>query len=62
MDACAGSADTTFRSRCADIPMGARAQNVLSYTQDRLTPVVEQVKSFVLKKKDEAADEKAAAG
>ncbi|BGO96462.1 hypothetical protein RTBOTA2_002796 [Rhodotorula toruloides] len=39
-----------------DIPMGARAQNVLTYTQDRLTPVVEQIKSFVLKKKDEAAE------
>ncbi|KAJ8294861.1 Pre-mRNA-splicing factor cwf23 [Rhodotorula toruloides] len=39
-----------------DIPMGARAQNVLTYTQDRLQPVVEQIKSFVLKKKDEVAE------
>lgn len=36
--------------------MGARAQNVLTYTQDRLQPVVEQIKSFVLKKKDEVAE------
>ncbi|BGP24207.1 hypothetical protein JCM10295v2_003115 [Rhodotorula toruloides] len=39
-----------------DIPMGARAQNVLTYTQDRLQPVVEQIKNFVLKKKDEAGE------
>lgn len=40
-----------------DIPVGTKASNVLHYSQEQLTPVLEYFKGFILKKKDEAAKE-----
>ncbi|GAA5901717.1 hypothetical protein JCM6882_006049 [Rhodosporidiobolus microsporus] len=38
-----------------DIPLGAKAANVLAYSQDRIAPVLSQVVDYVRGKKDEVA-------
>ncbi|GAA5855198.1 hypothetical protein JCM8547_008980 [Rhodosporidiobolus lusitaniae] len=39
-----------------DIPLGAKAANVVAYSQDRIAPIFEQVKAYVAGKKSEAQD------
>ncbi|BGP47658.1 hypothetical protein JCM10450v2_003523 [Rhodotorula kratochvilovae] len=36
-----------------DVPLGTKASNVLNYSQDKLSPLLDYFKTFVLKKKDE---------
>jgi hypothetical protein len=37
-----------------DVPLGTKASNVLNYSQDKLAPLLDYFKTFVIKKKDEA--------
>jgi len=49
-------ADVTKELTRTDVPLGTKATNVLHYSQDKLAPVLDYFKTFVVKKKDEAAD------
>ncbi|KPV75160.1 uncharacterized protein RHOBADRAFT_64920 [Rhodotorula graminis WP1] len=48
--------DVTKELQRTDVPLGTKASNVLHYSQDKLAPVLDYFKTFVVKKKDEASD------
>lgn len=39
-----------------DVPLSQRAQNILNYSQEKLTPVLDSVKSYAFKGKKEVEE------